>query len=176
MRTASLPLELTPIAGSTATPAHKPCNCEKSRCLKYYCECFSRNTVCTNLCKCQDCQNNHSHQPPKRDQDKKPLDKASGQKRGCTCKNTSCMKKYCECYQKREFCSALCKCLDCKNNVIMMSGDNALRAQPPKTLEAELSQELTPKRFLTSRFFRRLRPQPPRPEPTQVRGSRRRVD
>jgi len=33
------------------------CNCEKSRCLKLYCECFSRNVLCGPTCNCRDCLN-----------------------------------------------------------------------------------------------------------------------
>lgn len=41
-------------------PAQPPicCNCEKSRCLKLYCECFSRNVLCNKGCNCRDCLNN----------------------------------------------------------------------------------------------------------------------
>lgn len=36
--------------------------------------------------------------------------------RGCHCKRSSCLKRYCECYQSGAFCSALCKCDSCKNS------------------------------------------------------------
>ena len=36
----------------------KPCNCEKSQCLKLYCECFAKNELCTKFCNCRDCKNN----------------------------------------------------------------------------------------------------------------------
>ncbi len=37
---------------------HKSCNCEKSKCLKLYCECFAKNLFCGNSCNCKDCHNN----------------------------------------------------------------------------------------------------------------------
>lgn len=35
----------------------KPCNCNKSKCLKLYCECFGRGELCTPSCKCKVCFN-----------------------------------------------------------------------------------------------------------------------
>jgi len=34
----------------------------------------------------------------------------------CTCKNSQCLKLYCKCFSAKSFCSAQCKCIDCKND------------------------------------------------------------
>ena len=35
--------------------------------------------------------------------------------KGCNCKKTFCIKKYCECYQAGKKCGTHCKCEECKN-------------------------------------------------------------
>lgn len=36
----------------------RPCNCTKSQCLKFYCDCFAAGEYC-NGCNCKDCLNDH---------------------------------------------------------------------------------------------------------------------
>lgn len=35
--------------------------------------------------------------------------------KGCSCKKSQCLKKYCECYNLGRICSRYCKCSDCSN-------------------------------------------------------------
>ncbi len=119
------------------------CNCKKSQCLKLYCECFANKTFCHG-CNCVNCLNTEENATerdkamkatlernptafdpkialsqqkeaiksvPKDDEDPLSLHHT----RGCHCKKSGCQKKYCECYQSGAFCSALCKCEQCKN-------------------------------------------------------------
>ena len=37
--------------------------------------------------------------------------------KGCTCKMSNCMKKYCICYSNNGVCSEECKCFECLNNI-----------------------------------------------------------
>nr|CAD1819783.1 unnamed protein product [Ananas comosus var. bracteatus] len=106
----------------------KRCSCKKSKCLKLYCECFAAGVYCSEPCACQGCFNKPIHEETvlstrKQIESRNPLAFApkvirtseTGQelgevsdktpasarhKRGCNCKKSSCLKKYCECYQE----------------------------------------------------------------------------
>ena len=36
---------------------------------------------------------------------------------GCNCKNTGCLKRYCECFSRMKYCDNNCQCKNCLNNI-----------------------------------------------------------
>ncbi|KAK6236835.1 hypothetical protein SCA6_012172 [Theobroma cacao] len=131
------------VDGKDGTPKkQKQCNCKNSRCLKLYCECFAAGIYC-NGCNCINCHNNveneaarqeavgatlernpnafrpkiasSPHRPQDARDDARDVQMVGKHNKGCHCKKSGCLKKYCECYQANILCSENCKCMDCKN-------------------------------------------------------------
>ncbi|CAA7015388.1 unnamed protein product [Microthlaspi erraticum] len=130
-------------AGGEGESSCKRCNCKKSKCLKLYCECFAAGVYCIEPCSCVDCFNKPIHEDVvlatrKQIESRNPLAFApkvirnsdsimeaaddssktpasARHKRGCNCKKSNCLKKYCECYQSGVGCSINCRCEGCKN-------------------------------------------------------------
>ena len=109
------------------------CKCPKSKCLLMYCECFSKDLLCNEKCSCYQCRNNPDfddkrqkarravlEKDPDAFRNKKMLERVGEEaelalKKGCNCKKTNCVKKYCECYFTGVKCSYLCGCENCMN-------------------------------------------------------------
>lgn len=52
------PLQIGAVKTFSGKKSKRPCNCTKSQCLKFYCDCFAAGEYCDG-CNCKDCLNDH---------------------------------------------------------------------------------------------------------------------
>eukprot|EP00826_Nyctotherus_ovalis_P011295 TRINITY_DN12947_c0_g1_i2.p1 TRINITY_DN12947_c0_g1~~TRINITY_DN12947_c0_g1_i2.p1 ORF type:complete len:276 (-),score=38.92 TRINITY_DN12947_c0_g1_i2:45-872(-) len=112
------------------------CNCKKTNCLKFYCECFASGKVCGPDCNCLGCRNVEGNQTERQEavvriMRKHPLSiirntKNSEIEIGCNCKKSSCKRNYCFCFRKGLKCSDKCKCTGCCNKEAVKSASNKI--------------------------------------------------
>jgi hypothetical protein len=97
------------------------CTCNKSQCLKKYCECYAAGAYCDG-CDCTNCYNTPSFSEMIKRSIEYRKDKeedtslAENMEISCNCTKSNCKKKYCECYKAGEGCKESCRCINCSNN------------------------------------------------------------
>ena len=131
------------------------CKCKKSGCLQMYCDCFAAGKKCEG-CACSDCKNDGLHHddvhaaikrikannPHAFEQKIVPEGQAVIHSKGCNCKNSHCLKRYCECYAAGVQCSSKCKCVSCQNGKPPgddADGEGEKSCSPPAT-ESEVAE------------------------------------
>lgn len=134
----------------------KQCNCKKSLCLKLYCECFAAGGFCGPHCACVNCNNAPGHEQQIQQAKIQILARSPAafepklhgdrqHKKGCRCRKTRCLKKYCECFQAGVPCGEACRCESCNNvdpNTGLGGGAPGMRpvAMPPPMLHGMRAQ------------------------------------
>lgn len=111
------------------------CSCKNSQCLKFYCECFKEGRPCVD-CECRNCANelgnallNHTIVKLQAEKERAivklkwkqikastPETNLLQEVKPCNCKNSGCVKGYCDCYRTGKGCGDECRCQGCRNS------------------------------------------------------------
>ena len=136
-----------------APPGSLRCNCKKSRCLKLYCDCFKANTYCGVGCSCIGCYNRednvatvieareailtrnpHAFTEKIAESTTSQGNMLAQHRKGCNCKKSRCLKKYCECFHASVPCGDHCKCENCCNTLELAAAGKVPYKNPPTRL------------------------------------------
>ena len=128
------------------------CTCSNSRCIRLYCQCFAAGRLCGKLCTCSNCLNTSTAGPERMSAIIKVLDtKAdafcavpSEMVTICYCRNSRCIKKYCDCFNSNKHCTSECMCKRCKNKPRKNKSKKRKRSQNREYSLHEYSAFATP--------------------------------
>ena len=91
------------------------CNCQKTQCNKFYCQCFREKRYCFN-CNCVGCNNQKpDYLSTNKQQGNEDIKEKKNITITCTCTKSGCNKNYCECFKNKVKCNNLCRCRNCEN-------------------------------------------------------------
>lgn len=133
---------------SASKSPSKCCSCQKSKCLKLYCECFASKGYCQG-CSCVDCHNLEDYEVERASvwekvAERNPLiikrrfvENNKGEKTCCKCEKSGCSKNYCECFKKGVNCGSECNCSKCENRTALRTISYLFYDRQPQILKGD---------------------------------------